>query len=52
MKNNIPALFFTDMMKADFHKSSDTADKIDLQQLKIRTQLGFGTAWELANRDD
>ena len=51
IKNGIPALFFTDQMEADYHQATDTADKIDLRQLKLRTQLGFATAWELANRD-
>jgi hypothetical protein len=50
-KNGVPILFYTDLMKADYHQATDTADKIALEQLRMRVQLGFATAWELANRD-
>jgi Zn-dependent M28 family amino/carboxypeptidase len=51
IKNGVPGMLYTDMMQDDYHKASDTADKIDLEQLRKRVQLGFATAWELANRD-
>ena len=36
----------------DYHKPSDTMDKINFPLLKMRTRLIFNTAWELANRND
>ncbi len=51
-KNNIPVIFYFDGIHEDYHKPSDTPDKIDYQSLQKRTQLIFATAWELANRKD
>lgn len=50
-KNNIPVAFFFDGIHEDYHKPTDTPDKIDYPLLQKRTQLVFTTAWELANRD-
>ena len=35
----------------DYHKPTDTADKIEYKLLKKRTKLIFHTIWEIANRD-
>lgn len=51
-KHNIPATFFFDGVHEDYHKTTDTPDKINYDLLKKRTQLIFATAWELANRKD
>ncbi|MDO5616951.1 MAG: M28 family metallopeptidase [Cruoricaptor ignavus] len=51
-KNNIPAAFYFNGVHEDYHKPSDTPDKIDYDLLKKRTKLIFATAWELANRND
>lgn len=51
-KNNIPVIFYTDGHHRDYHKPTDTLDKINFDILKKRTQLIFHTAWELANRDN
>lgn len=51
-KNGIPVIFYFDGIHEDYHKPSDTADKIDYVSLKKRTQLVFATAWELANRQE
>lgn len=50
-KNNIPVIFYTDGEHEDYHKPTDTVDKINFDILRKRTQLVFHTAWELANRD-
>lgn len=50
-KNNIPVAFYFDGIHEDYHKPTDTPDKIDYPLLQKRTQLIFATAWELANRD-
>jgi Zn-dependent M28 family amino/carboxypeptidase len=49
-KNNIPIIFYFNGTHADYHKPSDTPDKINYDLLENRTRLVFYTAWELANR--
>ncbi len=50
-KNNIPIIFYFNGVHKDYHRPTDTADKIRYDLLQKRTQLVFHTAWELANRD-
>ena len=50
-KNNIPVIFYFNGTHGDYHRTSDTADKIDFELLALRTRLVFYTAWEIANRD-
>lgn len=50
-KNDIPIIFYFNGTHADYHRPSDTPDKINYDLLKNRTQLVFYTAWEIANRD-
>jgi Peptidase family M28/PA domain len=49
-KNGIPSIFYFNGVHADYHKATDTADKIDEAAAAKRTQLAFYTAWELAHR--
>ena len=51
-KNGVPVAFYFDGIHEDYHKPSDTPDKIDYNALQKRAQLVFATAWELANRKD
>jgi len=51
-KNNIPIIFYFNGTHADYHKATDTPDKIEYDLLENRTRLVFYTAWELANRED
>lgn len=46
---DIPVIFFFNGEHEDYHKSSDTVDKINFKILKQRTQLIFATAWYVAN---
>lgn len=48
-KNNIPVIFYFNGTHDDYHKHTDTPDKIEYDVLKQRTQLIFTTAWHLAN---
>ncbi len=48
---NVPVIFFFNGEHEDYHKSSDTVDKINFSALKKRTQLIFTTAWYVANAD-
>ncbi|QDO95565.1 M28 family peptidase [Formosa sediminum] len=50
-KNNIPVIFYFNGTHADYHKPTDTPDKIQYDLLENRTRLVFYTAWELANRE-
>ncbi|MEM1336600.1 MAG: M28 family peptidase [Bacteroidota bacterium] len=49
-KNNIPIIFYFNGTHADYHKPTDTPDKINYDLLANRTRLIFHTAWEVANR--
>lgn len=51
-KNGIPSVFLFNGVHADYHKSTDTPDKIEFDALTKRTQFAFAIAWELANRDN
>ncbi len=51
-KNGIPIIFYFNGVHDDYHKPSDTPDKIRYDLLQKRTQLIFYTAWELANREN
>ncbi len=50
-KNNIPVIFYFNGTHADYHKPTDTVEKIRFDLLAQRAQLVFYTAWELANRE-
>lgn len=49
-QNNIPIIFYFNGVHDDYHKPTDTVDKINFEILQKRTQLIFFTAWTLANR--
>ena len=52
-RKGIPVLFFYDgMLKADYHKTTDTVDKINWDLFEKRSRMIFHTAWEMANRND
>lgn len=51
-KKGIPAIFYFNGVHDDYHKATDTPDKIDYPLLAKRTQLSFAVAWELANADE
>lgn len=50
-KHNIPVIFYFNGVHEDYHKISDTPDKIEYELMEKRAQLIFLTTWELANRD-
>lgn len=51
-KNNIPVIFYFNGTHDDYHKPTDTPDKIEYDLLETRTRLIFKTAWELANMEE
>ncbi|MEJ6792937.1 MAG: M28 family peptidase [Lacinutrix sp.] len=51
-KQNIPVIFYYNGEHKDYHKPTDTEDKINYPLLAKRTKLIFATAWQLANKKD
>lgn len=48
----VPIVFFFDGIHKDYHKPSDTPDKINYDLHEKRTRLVFFLAWEAANRNN
>ena len=51
-KNNVPVIFYFNGTHKDYHQSTDTIEKIQLDVMEKRARLIFYTAWELAQRDE
>jgi hypothetical protein len=51
-ERGIPAIFYFNGTHADYHRATDTVDKINFQKMAKIGRLVFHTAWELANRDE
>jgi Zn-dependent M28 family amino/carboxypeptidase len=52
-RKGVPIIFYYDgMLDADYHKPTDTPDKINYDVMAKRAKLVFYTAWEMANRKD
>ena len=51
-KNGVPIIFYFNGTHADYHKPTDTPDKINYKLMSKRAQLVFYTAWEMANRNE
>ena len=51
-KNNIPVIFYFNGVHEDYHKTTDTIEKIDFNKIEKITRFVFLTAWELANREE
>jgi hypothetical protein len=50
-KKGVPVIFYFNGLHKDYHRPTDTEDKINYELLTKRSQLIFYTAWEMANRD-
>jgi hypothetical protein len=48
----VPATFFFNGVHDDYHKPTDTKEKIDFNACAKRAQLAFYTAFEIANRPE
>lgn len=46
----IPAIFYFNGTHADYHRTSDTVEKINFEKMAKIGRLVFHTSWELANR--
>ncbi|MBS1601308.1 MAG: M28 family peptidase [Bacteroidetes bacterium] len=51
-RKGVPIIFYFDGIHKDYHKPSDTPDKINYDIMEKRARLVFFTAWEMANRND
>lgn len=52
-RKGVPILFFYDgMLLADYHKPTDTVEKINFPLMEKRAKMIFHTGWEMANRDN
>ena len=51
-RHGVPIIFYFNGTHADYHRPTDTPDKINYSLLEKRAQLVFYTAWEMANRND
>ncbi|MFM2267281.1 MAG: hypothetical protein RL757_722 [Bacteroidota bacterium] len=47
---NIPSVFFFNGTHEDYHRPSDTIDKINFEKMVKIARLAFHTVWELANQ--
>ena len=51
-KKGVPIVFFFDGIHKDYHRPTDTPDKINYDLHEKRTRLVFFLAWEAANRNN
>lgn len=51
-KNNIPIIFYFNGTHPDYHKPTDTIEKINFDIMENRARIIFHTAWVIANQDE
>ncbi len=51
-KHGIPSIFYFNGVHADYHRLTDTVEKIDLDLMEKRARHIFHTIWSVANRDE
>lgn len=51
-EKGIPAIFYFNGTHDDYHRTSDTPEKIQFDKMEKIAKLAFFTAWELANRNE
>ncbi len=51
-KKGVPVIFYFNGTHADYHKPTDTVDKINFELMAKRLKLIYYTAWDLANRNE
>lgn len=49
-KNGVPVIFYFNGTHPDYHKPSDTVEKIQFELMAKRVRMVFLTAWAIANR--
>jgi len=51
-RKGVPIIFYFNGTHADYHRPTDTVDKINFDLMEKRDHFIFYTAWEMANRND
>lgn len=51
-KSGVPVIFYFNGTHADYHRPTDTVDKINFDLMSKRVKLVFYTAWDMANRNE
>ncbi len=51
-RKGVPIIFYFSGVHADYHRATDTVDKINFGVMEKRARLIFHTAWEIANRNE
>lgn len=51
-KNGVPVIFYFNGSHEDYHKPTDTVEKINFDKMKKIVDLVFYTAWEIVNREE
>lgn len=51
-RKGVPIIFYFDGIHKDYHRPTDTPDKINYDLMEKRARLVFFTAWEMANQTD
>ncbi|MBS1738083.1 MAG: M28 family peptidase [Bacteroidetes bacterium] len=51
-RKGVPIIFYFDGIHKDYHKPTDTVDKINFDIMEKRARYIFLTAWDIANRDN
>jgi hypothetical protein len=51
-RKGVPIIFYFDGVHADYHRPTDTVDKINFDLMEKRVRLVFYTAWDMANRNE
>ncbi len=51
-KHKIPVIFYFRGLHDDYHKPTDTVEKIEFDTIDKVSRLIFHTAWEIANREE
>jgi Zn-dependent M28 family amino/carboxypeptidase len=49
-RKGVPIIFYFDGVHEDYHRPSDTPDKIDYRKMEKVARTVYATMWELANR--
>ncbi len=50
-EKGIPAIFYFNGTHDDYHRTSDTVEKINFEKMETIARLVFHTGWQLANQD-
>jgi len=50
-KKGIPSIFYFSGVHEDYHKETDTTEKLVYEKVEKTAKLIFYTAWELSNAD-